>query len=81
VPACENLWIELIHPDKKGIIFGVVCRHPQHDHNEFQEAFQENILKINKKCFMFVVVTITNLLQCDANLKIASYLNSVTSSA
>ena len=24
VPACENLWIEINHPDKKGIVIGVV---------------------------------------------------------
>jgi len=60
VPACENLWIEIDHPDKKGIVIGVVYRHPQHDHSEFQEAFQENILKLNKNktCFM-LVMTIT----------------------
>ena len=60
VPACENLWIEINHPDKKGIVIGVVYSHPQHDYSEFQEAFQENMLKINKskKVFM-LVVTIT----------------------
>jgi len=41
VPACENLWIEINHPDKKVIVIGVVYRYPQHDHSEFQEAFQE----------------------------------------
>jgi len=56
VPACENLWIEINQPDKGH-------RHwcsLQHDYNEFQEAFQENILKRNKqtKCFM-LAVTIT----------------------
>ena len=56
VPACENLWIEINHPDKGH-------RHRcslQHDYSEFQEAFQKNILKITeaKKCFM-LVVTIT----------------------
>ena len=82
VPACENLWIEINHPDKKGIVIGVVYRHPQHDHNEFQEAIQENILKINKsKKFFYACGDYNiNLLQNDANHKIASYLNSVTSS-
>ena len=82
VPACENLWIENNHPDKKGIILGVVYRHPQHDHSEFHEAFQENILKINKnkKVFYACGDYNINLLQSDANHKIASHLNSVTSS-
>jgi len=48
VPACENLWIEINHPDKKGIVIGVVYIQPQHDHSEFQVTFQENIHKINK---------------------------------
>ena len=80
--ACENLWIEINNPDKKGIVIGVVYRHPQHDHSEFQEAFQENILKINKNkkvCYACGDYKI-NLLQCDADHKIASYLNSVISS-
>ena len=51
VPACENLWIEINHPDKKGIVVRIVDRLPQHDYSEFEEAFQENILKINKKIF------------------------------
>jgi len=53
VPACENLWIEINLPDKKSIVIGIVYRHPQHDYSEFQKAFQENILKINKsKCVL-----------------------------
>jgi len=48
VPACENLWIEINQLDKKDVIIGVVYRHPRHDHGGFQEAFQENIIKINK---------------------------------
>ena len=82
MPRCENLWIEINHPDKRAIVIGVVYRHPQHDHNEFQEAFQENIFKINKNkkvCYACGDYNI-NLLQCDADRKIASYLNSVISS-
>jgi len=81
VPACENHWIEINHPDEKGIVIGIVYRHPQHDHSEFQEAFQENILKINKnkKVFYACGDYDINLLQSDANHNIASYLNSVTS--
>jgi len=80
VPACENLCIEINHPDKKNIVRGVVYRHPQHDHSEFQEAFQDNILKINKSKKLFYACGDydINLLQSDANHKIASYLNSVT---
>jgi len=76
VPACENLWIEINHPDKKGIVIGVVYRLPQHDYSEFQEAFQKNILKINKskKVFYACGDYNINLLQSDANHKIASYL-------
>ena len=82
VPGCENRWIEINHPDKNGIVIGVVYRHPQHDHSEFQEAFQENILQLNKskKVFYPCGDYNINLLQSDANNKIASYLNSVTSS-
>ena len=80
VPGCENRWIEINHPDKNGIVIGVVYRHPQHDHSEFQEAFQENILKINKNVFYACGDYNINLLQSDANHNIASYLNSVTSS-
>ena len=82
VSASENLWIEINYPDKKGIVIGVVYTHPQHDHSEFQDIFQENILKINKNKEVFYACGDynINLLQCDANHKITSYLNSVTSS-
>ena len=59
VPARENLWFEINHPDKKGIVIGVVYRHPQHDHSEFQEVLRKySQNKQKQKCFM-LVVTIT----------------------
>jgi len=34
--------------DEMAVSTSLVYRHPQHDRSEFQEGFQENILKINK---------------------------------